>query len=552
MESEATLGAPDRAARFAVAGCAALALAVRLAAARHVPVGYDGFWHLFAARNLAREVSNVAHPPLYLLLLAACDRIASRPLAYRAVSIAAGTVSVLLVARVLEKLRLSPAVVALAAFAAALAPSAIVLSCEVRSYALCAMFVLLAFLCLLDLARWDRPCPPRPRVGFAVFSSLALLSHYAAAFFVAASALAPGLAAIVDPDARRALRRRPWSRWVADAATFAVPALVAAILFLALARPWVHSLSHLPQYYFRPALESAAAFLIRTSSETLHLLWPVSLGSRAVEAAFLGAAAVGLFLVAGWRGAIAALASERTIPAAMLLILLIGGAAAALAGRYPFGGAMRHQFLILLFAFLAVAVAADRLLLAVPWRATRAVLLVAAAAAVVLAGAATLQRFSRPLPEGFTRDVAAFEGAFPGERVVHTDHYGLVGFFSERHDWRWTFRGRSAENPAIETYSVERGPERILVVAHRDRWAFDFADPTLYRDLAHVADPATGCLSIFHVRQWFPEQPRVDAAAEKARIVAGARAADWFPRRLVVEGDDTFVVLCPGVGSGGA
>ena len=541
--------APSRGLRAAVAGAAALALVVRLAAARHVPVGYDGFWHLFAARNLAREMRNVAHPPLYLLLLAACDRIASRPLAYRAVSIVAGTGSVLLIGRVLEKLRLSPGVVALTALVAALDPSAIVLSCEVRSYALCAFFVLAAFLCLLDIVRSDRPCPRGRRVGFAAFSSLALLSHYAAAFFVAASALAPFLAAAASSEGRRAMARRSRSRWIADAATFAPPAAVAAILFATLARTWVHSLSHLPQYYFRPALESATGFLVRAASETFRLLWPRPFGAPALEAVLLAAAGAGLFAVAAWRRTPGAVpSSERALPAAMLVVLLIVGAAAALAGWYPFGGAMRHQFLILLFAFLAAAVAADRLWLAVPWRAGRIAVGGLAAVAVAVGGASTLVRFSRPLPEGFTRDVAAFDAAFPGERVVHTDQYGLVGFFSERSDWRWTFQGRSAANPEIETYAVERGLQRTTVVAHRDRWTFDFADPSLYRDLAGAPSPAAGCVAVFHVRQWFPDLPKTDAAAEEARIFAGARAADWSPRRIVVDGNDRFVELCPEAG----
>ena len=65
-------------------------------------INYDGWWHIFVARQegwarFLAEIRANPHPPLYHLLLKASSSLGSERLAYRLVGIAATAASVLLV-----------------------------------------------------------------------------------------------------------------------------------------------------------------------------------------------------------------------------------------------------------------------------------------------------------------------------------------------------------------------------------------------------------------------------------------------------------------------
>ena len=119
------------------------------------------------------------------------------------------------------------------------------------------------------------------RVAFAVFGTLALLTHYAAGLFLAACALTPAVLAALEPRYRAAWRRALPRRVAADAATFLLPAAVAASLVLGQARPWLHRLSHVAGFYFDPARETVAGFLARALADTFNLFSPLRIDTRA-------------------------------------------------------------------------------------------------------------------------------------------------------------------------------------------------------------------------------------------------------------------------------
>lgn len=102
-----------------------LGLVPRLFDASIRPIGYNGFWHVFIARNLEREWGNLPHPPLFLFLLRAADALSHTTLAYRSVSLLAGTAVVYLFGRLLLKLGALPAVAVLGALAAAFSQNTI-------------------------------------------------------------------------------------------------------------------------------------------------------------------------------------------------------------------------------------------------------------------------------------------------------------------------------------------------------------------------------------------------------------------------------------------
>jgi hypothetical protein len=108
--------------------------ALRLAFSRVNPVNYDGYWHVFIARNLSREYGNLAHPPLFLLLLKASGVLSHSRLGLQAIAIGSGLAVVALIHKLLERLRVSPAVAGLGALTIAVAPSAVLL-CGVQTHA---------------------------------------------------------------------------------------------------------------------------------------------------------------------------------------------------------------------------------------------------------------------------------------------------------------------------------------------------------------------------------------------------------------------------------
>src|SRR5262249_47368773 len=148
-----------RAAALALAAVLLLTATVLVLIGRREFIGYDSWWPVFIGgqdgwRNFWREVRDNAHPPLfYFLLRLASAWIGPTLLAYRAVSIAATVASTALVASIVRRTTANRALAVVAAAAFGLAYGAIMVGLEVRAYALCAAFTLLAFVFYLDWLR---------------------------------------------------------------------------------------------------------------------------------------------------------------------------------------------------------------------------------------------------------------------------------------------------------------------------------------------------------------------------------------------------------------
>ncbi|MGE5413914.1 MAG: hypothetical protein ACM3NW_07060 [Syntrophomonadaceae bacterium] len=518
---------------------AALSVVPRLVSIRVNPVNYDGYWHVFIARNLPREMSSLAHPPLFPLLLRGADAIRHSRLSYVSISLVAGTVSVFLLGRALQKLCRRRATPGLGALALALSPSAIVLSGVAESYMLCVALVLAAFIAYLDLLGPGAPTPGA-RLAFATFATLALLSHYAAGLFLAASLAVPPLLAALEPRFRDSWKRDLPARLAADFATLLVPAAVAAGLLVFLARRWIHPLSHLPGFYFDPARETAGGFLARTLADTFRLFAPVFVASRAVA----GAA---LLAFAGAVVAIAVAADRRrpsfppaATPAVLLVALLLIEIGAALRGWYPFGGAMRHQILLMVFGLLAVFVALDRILDRRS-AAARGTLTALAVAAIAGNWWGHFEHRWRPRPEPFSAERARFDRDFPQAREVHVDQFNLVGFFAQHHDWNWEFVGAVAGHPGGERYRLTSGDRKLDLVAHRDLWNIDPLAPASYQALSAVADPdASHRITLYALHQFLPGATPPADEELRHRIPTLARDAGLEVERLDVFDANVF------------
>ena len=527
----------------------AFALAARLFVALTHPIDYNAYWHVFIARNLTREHASLAHPPLFLLLLKVADLVEHSPLVYQSVALLAGIGVVALTRTVLLRLRVCAATADLGALTMATAQPAVFLSCGVQSYMLAAFFILLSFLPYLDLVR-EPIAGRRARVAFAVLVSLALLTEYYTAFYLMACVAAPVLLAVFRPADRDAFTCSLPRRLPADVATLLPPAIVGTSIYLLLARPWVQKFDTLPEFYFQPGRERAGAFLIRNLRNLFNIFSPFTVRSPGWAAALaLGFAAV-VFLVAIRDSASEAAGGLRAVPAAVLIALLGIGMGMGLRGPYPFGGLMRQQFLYFLFAVPAGLIAFDRVVRRVRGARARNALV----GAFVLSIAVNLLWHARDFQNvggpHFAPQARIFHDTFPAAVTVQVDQLNLIGFFIPHDDWNWRFVGREPGNPAVERYELQKSGKRLTLVAHRDRWNFDFFDPGLYpalRSALHSGDP--DCFDVFcvHTNLYKPPErrlPDLDSTQVTAQILRLGPRAGLRPGKVVFRGNDVYAEFC--------
>lgn len=548
-------------ARLLLFGVSALALALRVWVSGRQPMNYNGGWHLFIARNLTREYRNLAHPPLFLLLLKVCDAASHTLLAYRFIPILAGVGSVVLVGTILEKLGTLRPVAVFGAFLVACSQSAILLSLEMEGYTLCVFFVLVSLSCYLDIAPAESFPAARSRIGFATSVCLALLSHFFAGLYLAACVLAPLAAASLHSGYWRAWRREFPRRWRADLLTLVPPALLAAALYWFLAKPWAMRLSSFPLFYFRPGQETLSSFWIRNLRETFNLFAPVTLPRARYALPLLG----GFVAIVTWSAASErrgrSPVPNRLLPSLIFLVLLLLEMALGALGRYPFGGMMRHQFLLFVFAVLSGFVALDRLLRGASSR-DRAIGLALCFGAVVAGFSVNLARTIVPAyeSEALVARKGIFRKSLSDARVVHLDQFNLIGMVMDYDSWDWRFVGPVPKSRRVERYELTRGAERLVVIAHRGIWLMDFLTPALYAELRDsFAGKHDGCEIAFCVYRNFygpqetslPESARADL---ESRIPRLAGEANLETRGLEVSDDAIHADFCirEGVGQPGS
>ena len=309
-------------------------------------------------------------------------------------------------------------------------------------------------------------------------------------------------------------------------------------------------LSSLVSYYYRPRVDSLSSFLVRNLRETFDLFAPFWL-ARARTAV----PALAFFLALVLWAAISETPArrdrvDRLLPALVLALLLGIGMVLGVLGKYPFGGLMRHQFLLFLFAVLAGGVALDRAIRSAGSRWRPAVAAVAGAAVVAsfaLRGPAT----TGLAPEALRERLGVFSADVPEGGTVFVDLFNLIGLFSATADGAWRFVGRDAEDPLIETYEVRRGGRRFVVVALRRWWTFDWRSERLYVDLRRMGErrsescQAVGSVSgsIFDsVRPSFSDA-QIERSAHRIEEAAG-RQGLAVERLRISKSLDVSMVLC--------
>jgi len=448
-------------------------------------IEYDGYWHIFTAQqdrwhNFIWDCHNNAHPPLYYLVLRLTLWVGKSLLAYRAVTIVCGLASIAVMGRIASKtmrFALTPALVALAY---GLALPTIVMSCEVRSYMLCSLFLMVAYAFFLDMIEHPGPAESlRPRVYFALFVALACPADYYAVFFLAATL---GIA-LVLPILRR--KEPLWKAWAREIATFTPAFGVMVWLYFWHFRKNPVAQAHMLTYYYdSTGQESLGDFLLRNLQNTFDLFspWPIT-----DLTAFLAVSGGLLAVVCGTLWMARRLWKRKnlavTVTVVATVLMLIEIMVASLVRVYPFGGFLRQQFILFPFLILCAFFLVDGLAAAIPRRAAYAMAGVLSLGIVAMSAWA-FDRYPKIEEPFFTEQVQRFNSLFPNPAAVYVDQFNIVAFFLHHHDWKWEFVGRVRSLPNVDIYRVSHENRSLLVFRDKGRWLADAQDATLYRALA--------------------------------------------------------------------
>lgn len=499
-------------------------------------IEYDGYWHVFIAQqdNWASFWADIyanAHPPLYFLILKAVLHFGHSLLVYRSISILTGVASVFLVGRIALKVTASNVRAYQSALAYGLALPGIIVSCEVRSYMLSVFFVLLSFSCLLDVTpSGSAGNEVKSRAGFAAGAILACLSHYFAFFYAGAA-----VALLLGPFAVRWYKGgiANWKRAAAAEAATSLPVVATVYTLYAVhAGRLAEIQNHLLPYYYDPnGRETVTAFLLRNWKNFVNLFSPYQISSDAV--------ALGVLILALTGGLLSARLFPRASWTILITALMLGGfALAAIAGKYPFGGDLRQQYL--LFPFLVVCGAiflewmAGRLSGFVPlngrWLLNGLII-----AAIVWVSVLRYEQYPKVAGNVAADRMVMFDRLEPSPTAVYLDQFNLILFFIYHHTWDWSSLKLQQPIPDVDVYRLRRGAEQMLVFRDLTNWNVDPDNSAVYGKLAECLQAAKiGELSVFGARQVPPKPPLSDLQGVRGAIADLASGSGLCVQRLAV------------------
>jgi hypothetical protein len=324
----------------------ALGLAARMLAARGAYLMPDEALHLrvAGAPTLAetyRLSRTTAHPPLFMFLLHFWKPAGPVGWTSRLLPIAIGGPFLWAAYRWIRRLYGTSAALATLVLLAFL-PSLVLLSAELRGYSL---LLWLTAAALGALERAFQTLSPLWMVVFGALAALALLSHYAAIWFILATfAYAAVRLWMENPPARLVGAWAASEGALAGLAGFLYATHVSKLRGGALETE--ARIDWLRTSYFHPEREGALRFLGRQTLALFQYFFSTPIG---------GVLALALFL-----GAVAWLAAKRQPSAILLGLPFVLSAAAGLADLYPYGGT-RHSAGLALFAAAGVGFAVTRL-----------------------------------------------------------------------------------------------------------------------------------------------------------------------------------------------
>jgi hypothetical protein len=528
-----TAGSRRRLYRVLLGGVLVAAAAVLVAIGRREFIGYDSYWHVFIARqdrwpNFWREVRENAHPPLfYLALRAVSSWFGPGLLTYRLVSIASTVAATALVAAIVRRTTANRPLAIVAAAAFGLSYGAVMVGLEVRAYAMCAAFTLLAFMFYLDWLGGGGSARARAPLGFAAAATTAVLTHYSTFFFLAASVAATALLAVVSARWRRRLVAIVSARPIESTLMFGVPIAAAGVAYIVHVTLWGGGrLGHVPTFMYDPRSETAVGFLLRNTVNLLGIVLPG--GDEFISGIYNAIQRLAGVVEGGVGEAVVVLIGLlgeqrlRAVKVEDLLHFVALNAVGGLTYRYPYGGAARHEFFLVPFAivgFFGLIEAVRRALpQAIGRRRVTATIAACGVAASVASWTSTFhvqpQALFQPTMDEFRRDI-------PAPRAVLLDQFSFINFFSHYHDWQWHAGEAHPGESVWQTWAVSDGRRRMAICREGSQWSFDLASTATFDSVAECGY-RTGMNRVAMFRtQWWDSPPSLAAFDRSAAAQSG-------------------------------
>ncbi len=331
----------------------ALAFALRLQATSGTFLNPDEALHVLLSNQhspaaVYRESLTNAHPPLFFVALYFWRWLGTSETALRMLPVLAGTAAAWIASR-----WVTATLGRTAGFASLLmlsfSPFLILLNAELRNYSVLLLFMSAA---LWWVERLFREPSPRAAGWFGLFLALSALTHYSAAWFIAALGVYVLLRC-------RELPRPALAAWAAS--QLGIAAIYGVLYVTQLSKLYGGALEAeavdgwLRSLYFRPESQSVFTFVVDGTVGLFQVLF---------SHRYLGNAAMLLCLAGGlWIIAVGPRRSKGAAPAAFGLLLLLPfalNATGALLRVYPYGGS-RHSVFLILFAAAGASFAIAKL-----------------------------------------------------------------------------------------------------------------------------------------------------------------------------------------------
>lgn len=541
--------------RVLLAAISLVAAAPMLYMALNQRLDYDSWWHVFIAREAPwapfwRDVYINAHPPVFYLLLRAAAELGSERVVYRSLSIVAAVVATYVIGRIATRVLRTSVLSLPCALAFGLAMTTVIMTSAVRSYMLAVALLLIAFRAYLDLVDPRHgPIATMTRVVFAVALIGAIATHYSAIFFACAAATVPCLYSAVDGRYRMWWRKRLRTGWTAEIATLTpIAAAVVAAYFAHMFQfrvPMRHVLPFFPDRAEAVSglLGGSEPFLARSILAEVDLFSPVPIAGLpptawAVVLSLLAIVAIGLVLTLHRR-------SDWVVastPIATLAILAAALMGASLLGRYPFGGELRHQFILFPFIVLSIFALVDEVVARFHHQ---QLALAAVSTAVILNGIVQWRQVRFVDDEPAARELATFDRYFGDSRAVYVDQTNVIYFFAAHQRGMWL--AQSELGPRFYALPMIEAQRTLLVLRDMKRWNSDLADQQLYGDLRQLI--ALTQLSSVDLFRLIRDAPLPSASSRLERVQLAESLVELAQRerlgveRLVLDGSQLFARL---------
>lgn len=369
-------------------------------------LSYDEAWHLYLATigpawKTFLAASGDSHPPVYYLIMRPFFRLAEEPilagaptaLLARLPTILATILTVPVFFALLRKIRVRAPVALTVTLVLALSFPFLHLGVTARQYSVTLLLLLVALWFLVNLIPGGRGRPSRwSAVLSLLLLSVAFATLYATVLLTAALFGSVLLVMAVDRDGRAEIRRR-WRDY--SSCPEWVFFLFAHLLVVAwYVVGWAKHInfkipSHVAHLSLGPN-QAPLEFLHQGLRRELELFTPLT----GMNGTLVDIGLIATLLAILWLG-YSNLRRGKPVRAMFALTpLLLTGvlAATSLLGKYPFGGALRHQYLLFPMLLILLALGVDALWRRLTWRLARALLLVLVVGTAAYSSVPTLRQ----------------------------------------------------------------------------------------------------------------------------------------------------------------